>query len=104
MTEIDALKYELEESRNAFDTLHKKYVELLKQQGRLEKENEQLKEALKNSYINEICENCKYGDYYFVNTPWAYEGDFECKKGHNGEDCDGLEECSDFELDLKRFK
>lgn len=45
MTEIDALKYELEENRKSFDTLHKKYVELLKQQGRLEKENEQLEEA-----------------------------------------------------------
>ena len=46
MTEIDVLKYELEESRNAFDTLHKKYIELLKQQGRLEKENKELKETL----------------------------------------------------------
>ena len=52
MTEIDALKYDLEKSRNAFDKLHKDYVELLKQQGKLEKENEQLK-ADNNRLVNE---------------------------------------------------
>ena len=44
MTEIDALKYKLEQERQAFDKLHKKYMELLNQQGELEKENKELKE------------------------------------------------------------
>ena len=47
MTEIDALKYELEEERKAFNKLHKKHIDLLKRQGELEKENEQLKEENK---------------------------------------------------------
>jgi len=51
MTEIDALKYELEKSENAFDTLYKKYVELLKQQGRLEKENNELKAKVDDKEI-----------------------------------------------------
>lgn len=46
MTEIDALKYELEQQEKAFNKLHKRYISLLKQQGELEKENEQLKEEL----------------------------------------------------------
>ena len=42
MTEVDALKYVLEEERKAFKKLHKRHMDLLKQQGELEKENEQL--------------------------------------------------------------
>jgi len=44
MTEIDALKYDLEETKKSFDKLHEKYLDLLKQQGELEKENKELKE------------------------------------------------------------
>lgn len=73
---------------------------------RLEKENEQLKEALKNSYINEICENCKHGHYFLTdNFVGGFEGDFECLKEHFGNDhweCDGLTECDDFELEIER--
>ena len=43
MTEIDALKYDLEQKEKSFDKLHKMYISLLKQQGELEKENEQLR-------------------------------------------------------------
>ena len=68
-------------------------------------ENEQLREALKNSYINEICENCKYGHYWISGSyGFGLEGEFECTKKHFGNDhwkCDGLTECDDFELDLK---
>lgn len=42
MAEIDALKYDLEETRKSFDKLHKKYLELLNRQGELEKENKEL--------------------------------------------------------------
>ena len=69
------------------------------------KENEQLREALKNSYVNEICENCKYGHYWMSGSyGFGLEGEFECTKKHFGNDhwkCDGLTECDDFELDLK---
>lgn len=64
----------------------------------LEKENDKLKNALKNSYLNEICENCKHG-YYYLYDNQGFEGDFECKKGHDGTDCDGLKYCDDFELE-----
>ena len=48
MTEIDALKHELEQQEKSFNKLHKMYVSLLKQQGELEKENEQLKKEIGN--------------------------------------------------------
>ena len=58
----------------------------------------ELEEALKNSFLNEICENCKYGDYdegYYWSDP-----DFTCRKGHDSADCDGLKECKDFKLNI----
>lgn len=64
----------------------------------LEEENERLKNALKNSYLDEICENCKHG-YYYLYDNQGFEGDFECKKGHDSADCDGLKDCDDFELE-----
>lgn len=84
-------------------TLWKEEVVYLLNQ--LHEENEQLRETLKNLYINEICENCKYG-HYFLDEIYGYgfEGNFECKKKHFGNDhwkCDGLTECDDFELRLK---
>lgn len=42
MTEIDYLKCKLESTEKAFDTLHKRHIELLKQQGALEQENANL--------------------------------------------------------------
>ncbi len=42
MSEIDYLKCKLEDSEKAFDKLHKRYIELLKQQGALEQENANL--------------------------------------------------------------
>lgn len=47
MTEIDYLKCKLEDTEKAFDKLYKSYIELLKQQGELEIENEQLKQELR---------------------------------------------------------
>lgn len=47
MTEIDYLKCKLEDTKKAFDKLHKRHIELLKQQGKLAKENEQLKKEYK---------------------------------------------------------
>ena len=47
MTEIDALRYDIEQERKAFDKLYKRHIELLKQQGEVEKENEELKSELK---------------------------------------------------------
>lgn len=64
--------------------------------------NLKLKKALKNSYINEICENCKFGEYFLSsNFDWGFEGDFRCHKGHS--EFDGLKDCIDFELDLDRW-
>lgn len=42
MTEIDYLKCKLEDTEKAFDKLHKRHIELLKQQGALEQENANL--------------------------------------------------------------
>lgn len=42
MTELDYLKMKLEDKEKAFDKLFKRHMDLLKQQGELEKENEQL--------------------------------------------------------------
>ena len=53
MTEIDALKYDLEETRKSFDKLHEKYIDLLKQQGELEKENNKLKKQREELFIRE---------------------------------------------------
>lgn len=51
MTEIDYLKCKLEDSEKAFDKLHKRHIELLKQQGKLEKENERLRNQLERKTI-----------------------------------------------------
>ena len=50
MTEIDYLKCKLEDTEKAFDKLHKRHIELLKQQGKLEKENEALKKFIKDNF------------------------------------------------------
>ena len=80
-------------------------LELENKLNELSDENEQLKQALKNSYINEICENCKYGHYWISETfGFGLEGEFECTKKHFGNDhwkCDGLTECDEFELEIK---
>lgn len=60
MTEIDILKYELEESIKAYNALSKKYDELLKQQERLEKENENFKKALRIVYSTKLTEPTKH--------------------------------------------
>lgn len=55
MTELDYLKMKLEDKEKAFDKLFKRHMDLLKQQGELEKENEQLKDFIwKISTNNEI--------------------------------------------------
>lgn len=46
MTELDALKWELEQKTKAFDKLHKRHMDLLRKQGELERENKQLKQRL----------------------------------------------------------
>ena len=93
--ENEQLKFQLDECSN-----NKLYS-----RRELEKENGQLKQTLKDSYINEICENCKYGHYYLSdNFDGGFEGDFECLKKHFDNEhwkCDGLKECDDFELDFK---
>ncbi len=62
-------------------------------------ENEQLREALKNSYVTELCENCKYVIYESWEVPFCgWEHDRDCKKGHNEYE---VTECDDFELNLK---
>lgn len=48
MTEMDYLKLKLEDTEKAFDKLHKRHMDLLKQQGELEKENKQLKNKCEN--------------------------------------------------------
>ena len=60
MTEIDYLKCKLEDTEKTFDKLHKRYIELSKQQGKLEKENEHLRKQIQNyeqlisnSYVGE---------------------------------------------------
>lgn len=80
MTEIDALRYELQEERKAFDKLHKRHMDLLKQQGKIERENEELKEELRIYRKIANCSNCKYQNY-----DWFEDGDeFEiCEKGNN---------------------
>lgn len=50
MTELDYLKMKLEDREKAFDKLFKKHMDLLKQQGKLEKENERLKQMLREVY------------------------------------------------------
>lgn len=99
--ENEQLKSELSEQGTQLDFLKDEN----KHMRDLVNENEQLKQALKNSYINEICENCKYGHYYLSdNFDGGFEGDFECLKKHFGNEhwkCDGLTECDDFELDFK---
>lgn len=52
MIEIDYLKCKLEDTEKAFDKLHKRHIELLKQQGKLEKENEQLRDEL--TFLNKV--------------------------------------------------
>ncbi len=47
MTEIDYLRCKLSDSEKAFDKLHKRHMKLLKEQGELERKNEQLKLELK---------------------------------------------------------
>lgn len=46
MTEIDFLRIKLQDSEKAFDKLHKRHISLLKKQGKLERENQKLKELV----------------------------------------------------------
>lgn len=57
MSEIDYLKLKLEDKEKAFDRLHKLHMELLKKQGELEKENEQLKKDLE--YWKQVASQCR---------------------------------------------
>ena len=41
MTEIDYLKNKMDDLEKAFDKLHQRHMNLLKEQGELERENEQ---------------------------------------------------------------
>ena len=61
MTEIDLLKFQLEEARKAFDKLHKKHIELLKEQGLLEKENERLRTKLNTTALELVSECISMG-------------------------------------------
>lgn len=106
MTENKRFEYK---NHKVFDNLtgeeHSSNMVSVNVLNQLAEENEQLREALKNSYVNEICENCKYGHYWISGSyGFGLEGEFECTKKHFGNDhwkCDGLTECDDFELDLK---
>lgn len=60
MTEIEYLKCKLEDTEKAFDKLHKRHIELLKQQGKLEKENEELKKEA--DYFER--KKCEYWNMY----------------------------------------
>ena len=72
-----------------------------------DKENKILREMLKNSCINQICENCEYGHYYSYELPFqGIEYDFECLKKHFGNEhwrCAELKECDDFKLKLEEL-
>lgn len=57
MSEIDYLKCKLEDTEKAFDKLHKRHIALLKQQGKLEKENEQLRQMIKENVFQRYRES-----------------------------------------------
>lgn len=103
---IDFLERKIQREINATTKQYEKWEKEAETKIKeLSEENEQLKQTLKDSYINEICENCKYGHYYLSdNFDGGFEGDFECLKKHFDNEhwkCDGLKECDDFELDFK---
>lgn len=86
MTEIDYLKCKLEDTEKAFDKLHKIHIELLKQQGKLEKENKKLRkqiqnyeQLLSNSYVGE--EETLDG---FVGKYVIWEDELQKYKNKNG--------------------
>lgn len=80
--------------------VQKAKLDLIKKIKQLEEENEQLREALKNSYNWEICENCEYANYssHYVYAE-GIEYDFECLKGHAH--VDEMSECDEFKLKIK---
>lgn len=91
MTEIDALRYELQEEQKAFDKLHKRHINLLKQQGELERENKKFKEELRIYREIANCNNCKHQNYN-----WFKGADY-CIRGNNKQQmeyhiCKGWEE------------
>lgn len=57
MTEIDYLKLKLEDREKAFNKLLKLHIKSLKKQGKLEKENKELKTQLEP--IQKICKKYK---------------------------------------------
>lgn len=77
-------------------TLLNSYVITLEE---LVDENEQLKEIIKFSYFNEICETCKHGKYWITNDFFGKEGNFECLKGHPADECCEIKECKDYEIE-----
>lgn len=77
MTEIDYLKCKLEDTEKAFDKLHKRHIELLKQQGKLEKENELLKQKLENLGLNEKNDMVEYSIEDFFRWLQRIKKEFE---------------------------
>ena len=69
-------------------------------------ENEQLKEIIKISCVNEICESCRFGNYILIEDYWTPlpDLDFECLKGHPSDECCEIMDCKDYEIkDLKEL-
>lgn len=63
MTELDYLKMKLEDKEKAFDKLFKRHMDLLKQQGKLEEENKQLKETINEVKTDEKQLSISFMDY-----------------------------------------
>ena len=61
MTEIDYLKNKIDDLEKAFDKLHQRHMNLLKEQGELERENEQL--IIENAKLKSTIKELKHINY-----------------------------------------
>lgn len=61
MTEMDYLKHKIDDIEKAFDKLHQRHMNLLKEQGELERENERL--IIENTKFKSTIKELKHINY-----------------------------------------
>lgn len=61
MTEMDYLKHKIDDLEKAFDKLHQRHMDLLKEQGELERKNERL--IIENAKLKNTIKDLKHINY-----------------------------------------
>ena len=104
MTEIDYLKLKLKDMEKAFDKLHQRHMVLLKEQGELERKNEQLRKY--NEQLKERLEriNGGYGHLTHRNGLTANEWLIESQERELKKKNEQISNLREENIELKKLK